>query len=275
MLNKTFLLIIFLSTCMCYAQNSWLPARGETILSPSVTHYYTNTNADEGGNKSDFNNNGYYKNYVYKLYFATPIIANKLTLEGNVPYVQGTYEDDFGLQQNSEFGDLELALKMHLKNIGDHHYLIGVFNTVTPMYNKNNEPAVGFDRFGMELKLNLSGNFKWLDINKNFHQIELGVKKFFAGGPYQIKLYASQGYRITNKFIALADLTMFSSRGESFSTSQGDVQLLTDFDMVKTSLSFGYEFSPRFALYAGGFTDVWNRNVAVGRGWQIFSVIKL
>ncbi|MGY5355906.1 hypothetical protein [Wenyingzhuangia sp. IMCC45467] len=275
MLNKIFILFLFLNTYVCYTQNPWLQNQGEVLLSPSVSHYYTDSQRDKEGEKTSFSNNGFYENYVYKLYFSAPIIANKLSLIGNLPYVQSTYADDFTVDKNNELGDFELGVKMHLKKLGDNHYLMGAFTTVIPMYNNNKGPFVGFDRFGTEVKINISGNAKWMNINRNFHQLELGVKVFYPGGPYQFKLYGSQGYRITNKFVVLGDVDVFLSRGDDFSVSQNNIQVVTNFDIIKTTLSFGYEFSPRFALYAGGFKDVWNRNVAVGSGWQIFSVIKL
>ncbi|WP_147677349.1 hypothetical protein [Algibacter pacificus] len=275
MQNKIILLFLYLNVCVCYAQNPWLQGQGDVLLSPSITHYYTDTTRDESGEKSDFSNNGYYKNNVYKLYFATAIIGNKLSLIVNIPYVESTYGADNTLNENNQLGDVELGVKMHLKKIGEFHYLMGTVNTIIPMYNNDNGPFVGFDKFGTELKINLSGNSKWMGVNDNYHQLELGVKKFFSGGPYQFKLYGSQAYRITHKFLVMGDMEVLLSRGDDFSVSQENIQITPDFDILKTTLNLGYEFSPKFALYAGGFKDLWNRNVSIGKGWQIFSVIKL
>jgi len=272
---KVFTLVLFLNTCVFYSQNSWLQSKGDVLLSPSVSHYYTDTNSDNSSNKSDFSSNGFYKNNVYKLYFATSLISNKLSLIGNIPYIKSTYGDDSNLDKNNELGDVELGVKMHLKKIGEYHYLMGALTTILPMYSNDVGPFVGFDKFGTELKINISGNSKWMGINDNFHQLEFGVKKFFDGGPYQFKLYGSQAYRITDKFLVLADVEVLLSRGDDFMVSQENVRITPDFDILKTTLSFGYEFSPNFALYAGGFSDLWNRNISVGKGWQIFSVIKL
>ena len=272
---KIVFLFLFLNACICYSQNPWLQSKGDVLLSPSITHYYTDTKRDDNRNKSDFSNNGFYKNNVYKLYFSTSLISNKLSLIGNVPYIKSTYGDDFTKDDNNEFGDVELGVKMHLKKVGESHYLMGAFTTIIPMYNNDNGPFVGFDKFGTELKINISGNSKWMGINDNYHQLEFGVKKFFDGGPFQFKLYGSQGYRITDKFLVLADLEVLISRGDDFTVSQENILITPDFDMVKGTLSFGYEFTPNFALYAGGFNDLWNRNVSIGKGWQIFSVIKL
>ena len=272
---KILILFLFLNTCICYSQNPWLQGKGDVLLSPSVTHYYTDTNSDNSSNKSDFNNNGFYKNYVYKLYFSTSLISNKLSLIGNIPYIKSTYGDDFILDNNNELGDLELGIKMHLKKIGEYHYLMGSLTTIVPMYSNDVGPFVGFDKFGTELKVNISGNSKWMGINDNFHQLEFGIKKFFDGGPYQFKLYGSQAYRFTDKFLVMGDVEVLLSRGDDFTVSQENVKITPDFDILKTTLNFGYEFSPNFALYAGGFSDLWNRNISVGKGWQIFSVIKL
>ncbi|NJB83018.1 hypothetical protein [Wenyingzhuangia aestuarii] len=275
MRNKIILFFLFLNACVCYSQNPWLQGQGEVLLSPSVTHYYTDTKRDQNGTKSDFSNNGFYENYVYKLYFSAPLISNKLSLIGNIPYVRSTYADDSTFDENNELGDVELGVKMHLKKTGEFHYLMASLMTTIPLYNNDVGPFVGFDRFGTELKINISGNSKWMGVNDNFHQLEFGVKAFYPGGPYQFKLYGSQGYRITNKVIVLGDVDVFLSRGDDFTVSQQNIQITPDFDIVKTTLSLGYEFSPKFSLYAGGFADVWNRNVAIGRGWQVFSVIKL
>ena len=97
----------------------------------------------------------------------------------------------------------------------------------------------------------------------------------FDGGPCQFKLYGSQAYRLTDKFLVMGDVEVLLSRGNDFTVSQENIRITPDFDILKTTLNFGYEFSPNFALYAGGFSDLWNRNISVGKGWQIFSVIKL
>ncbi|MGJ8762070.1 MAG: hypothetical protein ACSHXA_16115 [Polaribacter sp.] len=272
---KFLILFLLLNTCICYSQNPWLQGKGDVLLSPSVTHYYTDTNSDNSSNKSDFSNNGFYENYVYKLYFSTSLISNKLSLIGNIPYIKSTYGDDSTLDNNNELGDVELGVKMHLKKIGEYHYLMGSLTTIIPMYSNDVGPFVGFDKFGTELKVNISGNSKWMGINDNFHQLEFGIKKFFDGGPYQFKLYGSQAYRLTDKFLVMGDVEVLLSRGDDFTVSQEDVRITADFDILKTTLNFGYEFSPNFALYAGGFSDLWNRNISVGKGWQIFSVIKL
>ena len=275
MKTKFILLFLILNAFASYSQNPWLQGKGEVLLSPSLTHYYTDSKRDENGNKSDFSNNGFYKNYVYKLYFSTALISHKLNLIGNIPYVNSTYSDDFSLNKNSELGDVELGVRLHLKNIGENHYLIGSLTGIVPGYKNTDGPFTGFGKAGTEFKINISGNSKWMGINDNFHQLELGVKKFYSGGPFQFKLYGSQGYRITEKFLVLADLDILISRGDDFTVSQENIQITPDFDFIKMTLNVGYEFNPNFTLYAGGFTDLWDRNVSIGKGWQIFSVIKL
>lgn len=271
---------MFLGTCVCYSQNPWLQSKGDVLLSPSLSHYFTDSKRDENGVKSKFDENGFYENYVYKLYLAAPILANKISFIANIPYVQSAFENNTFYSSNNELGDMELGAKIHLKKVGDYHYLMGAFTTVIPLYNNNKGPFLGFDKFGTEVSINISGNSKWLNINKNYHQVEFGIKTFYNNGPYQFKLYGSQGYKISDKVSVLGSATILISRGDDFSAIETDNEIVNpdfipDFDLVKTTLSLGYEFSPKFSLYAGGFTDVWNRNVSIGRGWQIFSVIKL
>jgi len=274
MKNKILILLILHCTGFCYAQNSWLQGKGETLLSPSISHYFTDSQRDQNNVKSDFNNNGFYENYVYRIYFSTSLISNKLNLIGNIPFVASTYKDDFTDNINNELGDAEIGVRFHLKNIGKHHYLIGTVNTVIPLYNNNKEPFIGFGKFGTEIKLNISGNSKWMGINDNFHQLEVGIRNFF-GGPFQYRLFASQGYRITEKITLLGDVDMLISKGDDSSITQNNIQIISDFDFIKASLNVGYKIAPNFELFAGGFRDVYNRNIAIGLGWQVFGIIKL
>lgn len=274
MKNKILILLILHCTGLCYAQNSWLQGKGETLLSTSISHYFTDSQRDQNNVKSNFNNNGFYENYVTKIYVSTALIANKLNLIGNIPFVASTYKDDFTNNINNELGDAEIGVRFHLKNVGKHHYLIGIVNTVIPLYNNNKEPFIGFGKFGAEIKLNISGNSKWMGINDNFHQLEVGIRNFF-GGPFQYRLFASQGYRITEKVTLLGDVDMLISKGDDSSITQNNIQIISDFDFIKASLNVGYKIAPNFELFAGGFRDIYNRNIAVGLGWQVFGIIKL
>lgn len=274
MKNKilTFFLVHF--SFLCLAQNPWLQGKGKILLSPSISHYFTDSQRDKNNIKSNFTNDGFYENYVYRMYFATSLIPNKLNLIGNIPFVASTYKDNFTDNINNELGDVELGVRFHLKNIGKNHYLIGVFNTIIPFYNNNQEPFIAFGKFGTEIKINISGNSKWMGINDNFHQLEFGVRKFF-GGPLQYRIYGSQGYRITKKTTILGEIDTLISNGSETTLSQKNIQIITDFDFLKASLNIGYKFSPKLELFAGGFRDLYNRNISIGLGWQVFGIIKL
>jgi hypothetical protein len=274
MRNKIFPLFLLLFSILGFSQNPWLQGKGETLISPSVSHYFTDSQRDKNNIKSDFTNNGFYENYVYRIYFSTSLIGNKLNLVGNLPFVSSTYKDNFTNNINNELGDAEIGAKLHLKKVGEFHYLIGSVTAIIPLYKNNTEPFIAFSKFGAELKINLSGNSKWMGVNDNFHQIEFAVRNFF-GGPFQYRLYGSQGYRITKKITLLADVDVLVSNGNNSALSQNNIQVITDFDFIKSSLSIGYQFSPKFELFAGGFRDLYNRNISIGRGWQVFGIIKL
>lgn len=275
MKNKILIFLILVWTSVCFSQNPWLQGKGETLLSPSISHYFTETKRDQNNVKSNFNNNGFYENYVYRIYFSTSLISNKLNLIGNIPFVASTYKDNFTDNINNELGDAEIGVRFHLKNVGKHHYLIGTLNTIIPLYNNNNkEPFIGFGKIGTEIKLNISGNSKWMGINDNYHQLEVGIRNFFKG-PFQYRLFGSQGYRITEKATILGDVDILISKGNDSSITQNNIQIITDFDFIKVSLNMGYKIAPNFELFAGGFRDVYNRNISIGLGWQVFGIIKL
>jgi hypothetical protein len=80
---------------------------------------------------------------------------------------------------------------------------------------------------------------------------------------------------VTQKVVLLGELEglfSFSNESEFF---ENNLQLVSDFTMVKASINLGYEFTPKFSMYGGIFHDILNRNSGIGSGFQVFSVIRI
>lgn len=267
-------IVFFLISSYCYSQNPWQQQKGEILISPYFGNYNTNQFRNSNGDKSEFGNNGMYKNYNPKIYFSIPLNDYKLNLFGNIPYFISKYDDDSVSQKSTEFGDIELGLRMHLKKINN-HYLMASASVYIPAYQNKTQPFVGYNLYSTEVKIHYAGNFTWLDVNKNFHKIEAGIRYFFPSLPIQYKLYASQGYRVFPKIIVLGELDLLLSRSDNKSFSVNNVQFASNFDMIKTSINIGYDFTNSISIYGGLFHDVFNRNISVGKGFQVFGIIKL
>lgn len=270
--------LYFLMLCTCFlasAQNPWQEQKGELLLVPSLNHYLSNTYSDSNRIKSRFDNNGLYQNYTPKLYFSYGVKDYKTNIFGNIPFVISQYADDFSTQKNNDFGDVELGIRRHLLKTKNDYYLMGSLSMYIPAYNNDNQPYVGYDKFGLEAKVYWAGNFKWLDVNKNFHKVELSVRYFFPSNPIQFKLYASQGYRFAKKMVVLGEIEFFISESSEAIFTNENIQLNSNFGIIKPTLNLGYEFNPKCSVYVGYFKDIWNQNTSVGYGFQTFAVFRL
>ncbi|UJP65493.1 hypothetical protein [Mongoliitalea daihaiensis] len=269
-----FLLVLLFPLQDSYAQNPWQQDKGEFLLSPFVSHYRASSFRTRNGEQIPFNDNGLFQNYNPRLYFSLPLNGYKLNLFGSLPLFVNQFEDTQQNQRNVDLGDIELGARFHVKQMKN-HFLMGAFTAFIPAYQNNRLPYAGFGRFGLEGRIIVAGNSPWLGESNNFHKIEAALRQFIPNGPTQIRVFASEGYRIRPKIVLLGEidgLFSFSDESEFF---ENNLQLVSDFTMVKASLNLGYEFTPEFALYAGVFHDILNRNSGIGSGFQIFSIVRL
>lgn len=269
-----FWILLVGTTDPLFAQNPWQQDKGQILLSPYLSHYKADEYRSRNGEKLPFDNDGKFQNYNPRLYFSLPLNGYKLNLFGSLPLFANKFEDNQETQQNTDFGDLELGLRFHLAQM-EQHYLMGSVTAFIPLYSNNQLPYAGYDQFGMEARLILAGNASWIGEYNNFHRMELGFRYFFPNDPAQIRLYSSQGIRLGKGFVALGELDGIFSFSDNSEFFENNLQLVADFTMLKAALNLGYEFTPKFSLYGGVFHDILNRNSGIGRGFQVFSVIRI
>ena len=270
--NFLILVFVFLSSTS-FAQNPWQQDKGEFLLSPYLSHYSATAFRNRDGDKIDFENQGQFVNYNPRIYFSLPLNGYKVNLFGSLPWFFNQYEDDNLRQQNRDLGDIELGARFHLGKV-KMHYLMASVTTFIPAYNNNQLPYTGFGRFGMEGRMILSGNSPWIGESNNFHKIELGYRYFFPSDPGQIRVFSSKGIRVIDKFVLLGEIDAIFSFSNDSDFFENNLQLVSDFSVIKATANIGYEFTPKFSLYGGLFHDVLNRNSGIGSGFQIFSVIR-
>lgn len=256
------------------AQNPWQQGKGEALLSPYFSHYRATSFRNRSAEKIDFEENGQFTNYNPRMYFSLPVKDYRINLFGSLPYFFNQYQDDSKNQENSDFGDIELGLRFHITQFKN-HYLTASVTTFIPAYTNNRLPFAGFDRFGLEGRIHLMGNSPWMGETNNFQKVELGYRYFFPSDPGQIRVLASQGYRVTPKVVLLGELEGLFSFSDDSEFFENNLQQVSDFTMIKASINLGYEFTPKFSLYGGVFHDLLNRNSGIGSGFQVFSVIRI
>jgi len=253
--------------------NPWQQSSGEFLISPYVSRYVATSFRNSDGQKSNFANDGKYSNYNPRLFVAAPLLSDKLNLTLSLPYFTNRYEDNNVSNSNGDLGDIEVGLRAHLGRLGS-NYLMGSLITYIPGYENTQLPFAGYDLFGLEARMILAGSIDFLGEYNNFHKVEFGVRYFFPRDPVQLRFLLSEGYRITNKLIILGELEGIFSFSDNQEFFQTNLQSVAEYRFIKGSLNVGYDFSSKFSLYSGLFHDIYNRNSAIGRGFQVFAIIR-
>lgn len=253
--------------------NPWQQSSGEFLISPYVSRYVATSFRNSDGQKSNFANDGKYSNYNPRLFVAAPLLSDKLNLTLSLPYFTNRYEDKNVSNSNGDLGDIEVGLRAHLGRLGS-NYLMGSLITYIPGYENTQLPFAGYDLFGLEARMILAGSIDFLGEYNNFHKVEFGVRYFFPRDPVQLRFLLSEGYRITNKLIILGELEGIFSFSDDQEFFQTNLQSVAEYSFIKGSLNVGYDFSSKFSLYSGLFHDIYNRNSAIGRGFQVFAIIR-
>tara|TARA_Y100000815_G_scaffold275046_1_gene311244 strand:- start:12124 stop:12981 length:858 start_codon:yes stop_codon:yes gene_type:complete len=254
--------------------NPWQQSNGEILISPYISHYSATSFRDTDGNKTDFSNDGKYSNYNPRIYISLPIFSDKLNLIASIPYFTSKYDDATVKNSNADLGDIEIGGRFNITHFGD-NYLMGALIAYLPAYSNTEAPFTGYELFGLEGRIILGGTLKFLGDYNNFHKVEVGLRYFFPEDPVQLRFLISEGYRITQRFLVLGELDGMFSFSDNASFFVNNLQSIAEYNMIKASLNLGYDFSPTFSLYAGVFHDIYNRNAAIGKGYQAFAVIKL
>lgn len=256
--------------------NPWQQSKGEVLIVPFINYYSAQSFRDSSGDRSDFSNNGKFSNSNPRIYVAAPLLSHKINIVSSIPYFFNRYEDDQINDTNNDLGDIELGLKFHLASFKDNHLMVTLLS-ILPAYTNDpgDEPFTGFEQFGLESRIILAGTMNYFGNYKDFHKVELGLRHFFPNDPTQIRFLISEGYNVTDKFQVIGELDgifSYSNRDDFF---QENLQLVSEFNVIKASINLGYKFSKPFSVYAGLFQDIYNRNSAIGRGVQFSMVIRV
>lgn len=274
---KFILIALFLTAGLffpAFGQNPWQQDKGEFLISPYLSRYQATSYRDRSGEKIQFDNDGKFQNFNPRLYLSMPIKGYKINLFASLPLLFNSYTEGDQKQQNTDLGDIELGLRFHLANLED-HFLMASVTTFIPAYSNNQLPFAGYGRFGFEGRLIMAGNSPWMGEYNNFHKIELGYRYFFPSDPGQVRFFLSHGIRFMDNIVLLGEVDGLFSFSNDSDFFENNLQLVSDFTMVKASINLGYEFNPAFSIYGGIFHDILNRNSGIGSGFQIFSVFRL
>lgn len=238
---------------------------GSLLLSPSVNYFFAKKGWDSLRRLTPFADGGQFKSISYSLY-AEYGISKRLTFVALLPYVMNNYHTNTGFNsQTNGLTDLETGFRYYIANI-DYIYYFTVQGTfIMPLY--SNTPSLGYGEKGGEVKFSFGGSGKV--IGKNYYfTVENGLRQYFGTeGPFQDRYTATFGLTLDRRFKhqISASIGGFYSTS-SFSKGFDPTKLASNknFAFNQVSLSYGYSFTRRLALFLSAGKFINGRNTGDG-----------
>jgi hypothetical protein len=274
---KYFLLAaLFFATANSHSFAGGFPVRpGSLLLSPSVNYFFANKGWDSLRRLNSFANGGRFQSISYSLYSEYGI-SKRFTAVASLPFVTNNYRDNTGYSsETAGFSDLEVGIRYYIANI-DYKYYFTVQGTfITPLYTNN--ANLGYGQQGAEIKAAFAGSGKVFGKNCYF-TLENGFRQYFgSSGPLQDRYTATFGLTLDRRFKhqVSASLGGFYSTS-SFSSSYDPTRVAANknFAFNQVSLSYGYSFNRKMAMFLTAGTFINGRNTGNGTSGSASIIIK-
>ncbi|MFD2144622.1 hypothetical protein [Mucilaginibacter antarcticus] len=268
--------MVFVITACSKSYAGGFPVRpGSLLLSPSVNYFFANKGWDSLRRQTPFANGGRFQSISYSLYSEYGI-SKRFTAVAMLPFVNNSYKDNTGYaSETAGFTDLEVGLRYYVANI-DYIYYFTVQGTfITPMYSSN--VNLGYGQQGAEIKAAFAGSGKVFGKNYYF-TLENGVRQYFGNsGPLQDRYTVTGGLTLDRRF----KQQLSASLGGFYSTSSLSsgydptrVAANKNFAFNQVSVSYGYSFNRKMAMFVTAGTFINGRNTGNGTSGSASIIIK-
>jgi hypothetical protein len=246
---------------------------GRLLLSPSVGYFFSDKAFDSTGTKRSFPDDGKFTSVSINLY-AEYGISRRWAVNNSIPYTINNYSSTQGRFPTSGFTDMETGIKYYLANINYQYYFSLQGTAITPLYNN---PNLGYDEEGAELKLSFAGSGELWDDNFYFN-LDNGIRQYFGNqGPWQDRYNVTLGLSLDKKFEnqVSASFGGFYTQSDNKSFNVINPTISKDFSFKQVSVSYGHAFSHELSVLITGGTFIAGRNTGEGSNVAIGLVYRL
>jgi hypothetical protein len=266
----------FFATVHSKSYAGGFPVRPRSLLlSPSVSYFFANKGWDSLRTLTPFASGGQFRSISYSLY-AEYGISKRFTAVASLPFVMNEYKDNTGYSSlTNGFTDLEVGIRYYVFNIDYIYYLTIQGTLITPMYRNN--VNLGYGQQGAEVKASFAGSGKiW---GKNYYfNLENGIRQYFGStGPLQDRYTITAGLTLDRRFKHQfsASLGGFYSTS-SFSAGYDPTRVAANknFAFNQVSLSYGYSFNRKVAMFLSAGNFINGRNTGKGTSGSASVIIR-
>ncbi|RIV21120.1 hypothetical protein DYU11_16975 [Fibrisoma montanum] len=273
-------LLLLIGSLNGYAnpKSAWPMPKRKFMLVPGVYYYRATSYWNPDRQVIAFGNGARFTSVNVRLYGEYGL-SDRWTLVGTLPFITNSYVSNTPPDnRNSGLADAELGVRYNLLNVENRRYLSVQGLGIAPLYqNDTKVPFLGYASSGAELRLLYAGSLK-LGAKDAYFNTEVGYRRFFNAGDFrlsQVPLLATFGWYVSEKNVLVGELSGLISYSNRFrELNPANLAVNTDFRFFKASLSYGRKLGESAWVYAGIYRDFYGRNVGIGRGFTVTSVIR-
>ena len=251
----------------CFA-GAWTQQKGAMYNRLAFNYYRTDDRFNTDGDKTDFDNNGYFRD-VNCSYYVEYGLFDSLTVLGTISFKQLRYEDDTIINKTEGFSDLELGARYRLfKTPGGVVSVQGLVK-IPETYDKNDALPLGNGQYDTEFRL-LFGQSLYPFVPGYFN-VEAGYR-LRAQAPadefrYLVEVGCDFSPRIYGR-IKLDGIRGLNNAGNA-AAAGGNPSATLDYDIGKLDMTLGYKINRQWGVEAGCRPEIYGKNISSGVNWSL------
>jgi len=246
---------------------AWTAAKGSAYQRFSVNSYRAEKFFDRSGDRTDFENNGEFRdtNLGYYLEYG---VSDSLTVIGSGSYKWLEYEDDFIINKTDGFSDLELGLKYRLFNVRGGVVSVQGLLKVPEAYDEDDAVPLGNAQYDYEVRL-LYGQSLY-PVVPGYINLEAGYRIRAEAPVDEFRYLVECGFDFTQSLYGRAKLDGIAGIDNSGDASTAANPAATfDYDLGKLDVTLGWKATPDWGVELGYRPDLYGKNISSGVNWSL------
>ena len=266
--NCVFLLLLYVIVALLVTPQqlragAWGRNKGEFFLSLQPYYYSTDIYYDRHGHKHD--RGGPYTKYELNPYMEYGV-TEKDTIILNIFYDWLTDRTSDGKKQNQGFVDQEIGWQHQFYGDGVAVFAVQGLCIIPSGYNIEDDPRLGYGRFGGEISLLYGRSYKLLD-HYGFVDLRVGFRDYVGYPSSQLRPMVTIGYDIFSQWQILAAAELHYGLNNGTEKILGPNLLAQpNYRLLKLSLAARYRLNDQCSLVAGGYGHAWGEETGGGGG---------
>lgn len=246
--------------------SAWGQQKGHFFYSLQPYYYSTDQYYDE---KSDLHHRGgTFTKSELNLYMEYGL-TERDTLTVNTFYNWLTDDASGRTLKTQGFTDQEIGWQHRIFRSDNGIAAIHGMVIIPAGYSIDDDPRLGYDRFGAEANLLYGQSFKLSD-KYGFTDLRLGYRDYSGYPSSQIRANAVVGYDIFTRWQLLASGELQYGLKNGHEKQLGEnLQAQPNYRLLKMSLAARFRINERYSLVVGGYQHVWGEETGGGGGGYV------